>query len=117
GLEFVYRLATRPSAVALGAAPQVTSAAALGRLDRTADTLAIAVAAFDARARLFERRQMGCTELARGLVVVEEWWIAYNGARKQAFALDAARDTRDRAVYADVDAVERRFERARCPRP
>ena len=103
--------------MALGAAAEVTSPSAPDRVDRVADTLALAVAAFDARARLFDHHQMGCPELGRGLVVLEEWWIAYNAARKQASALDSAHGARDRSLYSDIDAVERRFERSRCPRP
>jgi proteasome lid subunit RPN8/RPN11 len=97
--------------------PPAADATPLARLDRTADTLALALAAFELRARLFERRQMGCPELAHGLVEVEERWIAYNAARKGAVGLDSARTARDRSQYADVDAVERRFERSPCPRP
>jgi hypothetical protein len=88
------------------------------RLDRAADTLGLAIAAFDLRARMFASRQMQCPELARGLVLVEERWTAYNAARKDAGAsLDSARTARDRNLYADADGVERRFERSRCPRP
>lgn len=90
----------------------------LERLDRAADTLALALAAFHLRARLFASRQMRCPELARGLVLVEERWTSYNGVRKDSgVALDSARTARDRALYADADAVERRFERSLCPRP
>jgi len=117
GLGLLYRLVARPSAVALGAAAEVTSPSAPDRVDRVADTLALAVAAFDARARLFDHHQMGCPELGRGLVVLEEWWMTYNAARKQAFALDSAHGARDRSLYSDIDAVERRFERSHCPRP
>ncbi len=88
------------------------------RLDPLADTVALAVAAFDLRGRLFEKRQMGCRDLSLGLVQVEERWTAYNGARKAGpYALDSARDARDRKLYGDVDAVERWFERSSCPRP
>src|SRR3989449_766053 len=41
-------------------------------VDRAADTLALAIAAFDLRAQLFASRQMQCPELARGLILVEE---------------------------------------------
>lgn len=88
------------------------------RVDRAADTLALAIAAFDLRAQLFASRQMQCPELARGLVLVEERWTSYNTARKTSgLALDSSRTARDRALYADADAVERRFERSGCPRP
>jgi hypothetical protein len=109
--------ASRWSAPALAGTPAPVATSPLTRLDRAADTLALALAAFEVRARLFERRQMGCTELARGLVEVEERWTGYNAARKNAFALDSARAARDRSHYADVDVVERRFESAKCARP
>ena len=87
-------------------------------VDRAADTLALAIAAFDLRAQLFASRQMQCPELARGLILVEERWTSYNSVRKENGApLDSARTARDRALYTDVDGVERRFERSACPRP
>src|SRR5438093_12454556 len=98
--------------------PQADAVTPGAPLDRAADTLALAIAAFDLRAQLFASRQMQCPELARGLVLVEERWTAYNGVRKNSgVALDSARTARDRALYADVDGVERRFERSACPRP
>jgi hypothetical protein len=88
------------------------------RVDRMADTVALALAAFDLRTRLFEGRKMGCDDLARGLVDLEERWTSYNAARKgDPAALDSVRNVRDRSLYADVDAVERRFERSKCERP
>jgi len=98
--------------------PEADAVTPGARLDRAADTLALAIAAFDLRAQLFASRQMQCPELARGLVLVEERWTAYNGVRKNSgVALDSAGTARDRALYADVDGVERRFERSACPRP
>lgn len=102
----------RPSAV------EPAAATPEARLDRAADTLALAIAAFDLRARLFASRQMQCPELARGLVLVEERWTSYNAARKDGgTSLDSARTARDRNLYADADGVERRFELSRCARP
>jgi hypothetical protein len=96
----------------------IVATSPLERVDRSADTLALAIAAFDLRAQLFASRQMHCPELARGLVLVEQRWTTYNSARKNgAVALDSARAARDRALYTDVDGVERRFERSACPRP
>src|SRR2546430_15081869 len=70
------------------------------------------------RSQLFASRQMQCPELARGLILVEERWTTYNSVRKENGApLDSARTARDRALYTDVDGVERRFERSACPRP
>jgi len=103
------------SPVSSPGAPAAVAASPLARLDRAADTLALAIAAFDLRAQLFAGRQMHCPELARGLVLVEERWTTYNSVR--GVALDSARTARDRALYGDVDGVERRFERSACPRP
>src|SRR5213079_2961116 len=98
--------------------PEAVAVTPQTRLDLAADTLGLAIAAFDLRAQLFASRQMQCPELARGLVLVEERWTAYNGVRKNSgVALDSAGTARDRALYADVDGVERRFERSACPRP
>jgi hypothetical protein len=116
GLVRVFR-ASPPAPQLLPAPPAVTGTP-LERLDRAVDTLALALAAFDLRARLVASRQMQCPELARGLVLVVERWTAYDAVRKDGgVALDSARTARDRALYADVDAVERRFEASRCPRP
>jgi len=99
-------------------APAAATTPPLEQLDRAADTLALAIAGFDLRAQLFASRQMHCPELARGLVLVEARWTTYNATRKESgVALDSARVVRDRALYSDVDGVERRFERAACPRP
>lgn len=90
------------------------------RLDGLADTVGFAVAAFDIRARLYESRKMNCTDLARGLIDLEERWIAHNGAQRLAAPTqtsDSARAARDRKLNADVGAVERRFARTGCPRP
>ncbi len=88
------------------------------RLDRLADTVALATAAYDLRARLFASRRMACPELARGLVDVEEHWMAYSLARRDAAAvMDAARNARDQALDAQVDVVEHQFEGSPCPRP
>jgi hypothetical protein len=87
-------------------------------LDRRADTLALAVSAFDMRARMFDTRRMGCPGLARGLLQVEDGWLAYNMARKDLMAgSDPARDARDKSLYANVRTVEARFERSACARP
>jgi len=101
----------------VAAAQSPVAVVALGRIDRLADTVAFALGAFDLRVRLLESRKMTCGDLARGLVDLEERWTAYNAARQSAGRLDSARTARDRALYADVDAAERRFERSPCPRP
>jgi len=119
GLFRLYAALASPAST--GSSPGTHAALAvppLDRLDQAADTLALAIAAFDLRAQLFATRQMHCPELARGLVVVEERWTTYNSVRKDSgVAFDAARSARDRSLYSDVDGVERRFERSACPRP
>jgi len=90
----------------------------LAVLDRRADTLTLAIAAFTLRARMYDSRRMGCVGLSRGLQQVEDAWLTYNLARKETLGTaDSARDDRDRALYADVRTVELRFERSSCVRP
>ncbi len=75
-------------------------------LDRRADTLALAISAFTMRASMYDSRRMPCG------------WLGYNIARKDLMAgSDPARDSRDKRLYADVRAVELRFERSSCARP
>lgn len=101
-----------------GSAAPATEAAVASVLDRQADTLALALAAFDDRIRMFDARQMPCGGLSRGLQQVEDGWLAYNIARKETLApFDARRELRDRSLYSDVRSVERRFERSGCARP
>ena len=101
-----------------GPGEQGEAAAAISeRIDGLADTLALSIAAFDASARLFDSRSAACPDLARGLVAVEERWKTYSIARAAAPMLDSARTARDRALYSDVDAAARRFDRSQCPRP
>ncbi len=81
-------------------------------------TLALALSAFDLRARMFDTRRMGCPGLAQGLRQVEDGWLSYNIARRDLMAAsDPARDARDKSLYANVRAVEVRFERSSCARP
>jgi hypothetical protein len=88
------------------------------RLDRVADSLALATGAFDVRVRLFQSHQMQCPDLARGLILIEQRWVEYNVARTAlGVAQDSAHTALDRSLYAGVDAIERRFERSKCPRP
>ncbi len=113
------QLATLAAAPA-GSQPAAVAAGGVSspRVDQLADTVALALVAFDLRVRMFERRQMACADLSRGLVELEERWMAYNIARKGALGtFDAASNTRDAGLYTTVDAAERRFERSPCPRP
>lgn len=101
-----------------GNADPAAHAAAATMLDGRADTLSLALAAFEDRMRMFDARQMSCTGLARGLQQVEDGWLSYNIARKETTApFDGQREARDQALYADVRSVERRFERSGCARP
>ncbi len=87
-------------------------------IDRLADTVAFAVAAFEIRLRLFDGRKMVCSDLAQGLMDLEGRWIAHSAARKASAAtLDSAQVARDRRLNADVGGVERGFARTGCPRP
>ena len=87
-------------------------------LDRRADTLALAISAFSMRASMYDSRRMPCSGLARGLAQVEDGWLSYNIARKDMMtASDPTRDARDKSLYANVRAVEVRFERSSCARP
>ncbi len=95
-----------------------TAAPDVATLDRRADTLAAAIAAFTLRGRMYESRRMGCDGLSRGLQQVEDAWLAYNLTRKETLAAtDGTRDQRDQALFAEVRAVEQRFERSSCTRP
>lgn len=97
-----------------GAAP-VTDPAVL---DRRADTLALAISAFNLRASMYDSRRMPCSGLQRGLTQVEDAWLGYNLAHKDLMAgSDPVRDARDKGLYADVRGVEVRFERSTCARP
>jgi predicted transcriptional regulator len=88
------------------------------RLDSLAETVSGAVTSYAERAALFDRRRVSCAELQRGLLTVEEGWMAYS-ARGEAGAppLDSARARRDQFLYTSVDSVERHFEGTACTRP
>ena len=97
--------------------PQL-QAMSLATLDRRADSLALALTAFSLRGGMYDTRRMGCAGLARGLEQVEDAWLAYNVARKVTLAFnDSAREARDQSLFAEVRAVEVRFERSSCTRP
>ena len=109
----------RRGAVALPVAPPPPSSAvtadAVGRLR---DTVAYAVAAFDLRAGLFAGHKMGCADLARGLVHLEDRWTAYNTALASTPPhTDPAKIESERRLNQEVAAVERRYTRTGCPRP
>ena len=110
----------RPATVFPPVQPPAAGPAARSRvatLDVIGDSLAQTVRNFAERAGLFARGQLACAGFARGLSAVENGWIAYNTARRNAGVLDAAHAVRDQKLYAGVDSVERRFEQSGCPRP
>lgn len=99
-------------------APGAAQPGNIAVLDRRADTLALAIASFSLRVGMYDSRRMPCAGLARGLAQVEDAWLAYNVAHKDMLTtFDSSRDARDKSLYADVRAVEVRFERSSCPRP
>ena len=92
--------------------------AATRRLDSLAETVSGAVTAYAERAALFDRRRVSCAELQRGLLTVEEGWMAYSArGATGAPPLDSARARRDQFLYTSVDSVERHFEGTACRRP
>ena len=99
-------------------ATTVPASPALARLDALADSLAQAVRNYDDRARLYDKRQLDCPSLGRGIIAVERRLVAY-GVQRAAVrgALDAGRVSRERAQRASVDAAERQFRQSQCPRP
>jgi hypothetical protein len=97
--------------------PLAASPGPVTRLDRLADSLATAVRSFSDRAALFDRRQVACDGLGRGLLTVEARWLSYSTARRASGILDPTHTVRDQTLYAGVDSVEHRFERSGCQRP
>src|SRR2546422_11248930 len=87
-------------------------------LDALADSLAQAVRNYDDRARLYDKRQLDCPSLGRGIIAVERRLVAY-GVQRAAVrgALDAGRGSRERAQRASVDAAGRPFRQSHGPRP
>lgn len=117
GAYYYLKIRPRGPGQSLSAAA-ATADSALRGFERVSDTVTATVRNYNDRARLFDNRQMTCTDLSRGLVAVESGWTTYNLRRKALPApLDAAHFSRDKAVYAAVDSVERHFDRSRCARP
>jgi hypothetical protein len=87
------------------------------QLDQASDSLALALQAYSGRARLFEKRRLDCSSLARGLVRVERT-VARYGAQRSATRpmLGPDRVARDREVRAGVDSAGRQFQRSGCER-
>jgi hypothetical protein len=101
------------------AAPAAPAAPAVPRgLDRLSDAVARAVLGYNERARMFDKEQLDCPDLAVGLVAVEESWMAYNTARRDTSTpLTAPLAARDQDLNTSVDGVERHFDRSQCERP
>jgi proteasome lid subunit RPN8/RPN11 len=98
---------------AVPASPAVPSG-----LDRLSDAVARAVLGYNERARMFAKEQLDCSDLAVGLVAVEESWMAYNTARRDTSApLAAPLAARDQELTTSVDGVESHFDRSQCERP
>ena len=115
GLLPLPRPGARPGPRAAGGAG---ADSATRRLDSLADTLSRALTSYVERAALFDRRRVSCVELQRGLVTVEDRWIAYSARGETGAApLDSAQTRRDQALYTGVDSVERHFESTTCARP
>ncbi len=101
-----------------GARAVAAVVAPLALIDVRADTVALALAAFDVRATMFEEKKMGCADLARGLVQIDETLLAYGAARRQGpTVLDAPRAARDRDLFSGASTAERQYERSGCTRP
>src|SRR5207249_6183565 len=83
----------QPPASALPPRGESTPAlpAPAARLDRLADSVVKAVRDFGDRGALFERRQLACDGLARGLLAVENRWLTYGTARRAFGVPDPAR--------------------------
>ncbi len=119
GLVALGVLVVRPRLQGRGSVREPNAAAAaFAELDRLGDSLTLAVRSYRERARLHDSRQLACADLGRGLVAVEQRWIAYSARGKsRAPPLDADRARRDEAYYAAVDSVDRHFGGSGCERP
>jgi hypothetical protein len=83
-----------------------------------ADSLDVAIRAYDQRKQLFDDRMMVCADLGAGLVKVEDAMVAFSTRlRARSAPADSAASVRERALFDGADAVERHFERTGCARP
>ena len=84
-------------------------------VDQAGDSLARALQAYTGRRRLFEKRQLDCLSLGRGMVRVERAVARYGVQRNATRAtLDPDRLARDRELRAAVDSAGRQFQRSQC---
>lgn len=116
GAVATYALLASPGGPRSAADPAPVPSLAV--LDVRADTVALALAAFDLRISMFAEKKMGCADLARGLVQLDETLLSYGAARRQGPAgLDPPHAERDRALFAGASRAERQYERSGCARP
>lgn len=117
----IYALAVggSPAPPVMVTAPPVAAPAASTSPEQA--ELETAMRGFADAERMFGTGQGTCDVLARNLVRVEEAWLGYNTARRNAAGsssnLAAAAAGDDAPLVAAVDSVETRFERLQCPRP
>jgi proteasome lid subunit RPN8/RPN11 len=87
-------------------------------LDQAGDSLALALHAYNGRARLFEKRVLDCPSLGRGMVRVERAAASYGLQRNATRTpLDPAHVDWDHELTAGVDSASRGFQRSQCVRP
>ena len=99
------------------ATPPSPGDSTLLRFERISDSVTAVVRGFNERMRFFGARQADCGGLSQSLVTVEDAWTDYNVGKRKVGSLDPAHATRDQALYAAVDSVERAFDRSACERP
>lgn len=91
---------------------------AVTALDSVARSMTAAVRAYGDVALLFDRRQVGCEQLAPALVTLEEHWMGYAVAKSGlGRPLDAAAVDRERDLDVGVRRAEEHFLTSACPRP
>jgi hypothetical protein len=90
----------------------------LALLDQAGDSLARVLQIFAGRTRLFEKRQLDCPGLGRGVARVERAAATYGLQRNATRAtLDPERVARDRELRAGIDAAVRQFQVSQCEHP
>jgi hypothetical protein len=95
----------------------VTPSPEFAPLDQAGDSLILALQGYGRRARLFEKRRLDCSGLARGLVRVERTVATYGVQRGATRAtLGPDRVARDRELRAGVDSAGRQFQQSGCER-
>jgi hypothetical protein len=98
--------------------PDAATVQAMTEIDRLSDTLVAAIQSYQERSRMYESGLRDCTVLARGLVAVENGWVAYEAGKKRLTTqLDATRAQRDLLLFSSVDSVSAHYDRSTCRRP